>query len=180
MEEKMNIRKAKLQDVAGMLEIYNDEVRNSTATFDIHERTIEERTEWFRQHGSEIHPIFVAETEGCIAGYVSLSKYREKEAYKATVELSVYVNKKYRKMGVANALMDFIVGYAKEIEGIHCIVSVITSGNAVSEHLHKKYGFVYSGTLHEVGMKFGEYCGVDNYQLILENGEKDSLKRVGF
>ncbi len=52
MEEKINIRKAELQDVAAMLNIYNDEVRNSTATFDIHERTIEERTEWFRQHGS--------------------------------------------------------------------------------------------------------------------------------
>ena len=167
MEKKITIRKAELQDVAAMLKIYNDEEKNSTATFDIQERTLEERTEWFRQHGSEIHPIFVAEIEGCMAGYVSLSKYREKEAYKATVELSVYVDNQYRRMGVANSLMEFIVQYAKGVEGIHCIVSVITSGNAISEHLHKKYGFVYSGTLHEVGMKFGEYRGVDNYELII-------------
>ena len=167
MNEKIAIRRAVAEDIADMLKIYNDEVKNSTATFDINEKTLEEWQNWFWQHSDELHPIFAAEFGGNVCGYASLSKYREKEAYKSTVELSVYVDKQYRKMGIAGELLNYIIRYAKETDGIHCIVSVITSGNEVSAHLHEKYGFTYSGTLHEVGVKFGGYCGVDNYELIV-------------
>ena len=85
----------------------------------------------------------------------------------STVELSIYIDKQYRGKGIADALMQHIIQYAKQTAGIHCIISVITTGNDISVHLHKKYGFTYAGTLHEVGNKFGEYCGIDNYELIL-------------
>lgn len=167
MDERITIRKATQEDVAAMLKIYNNEVKTSTATFDLREKTLEEWKEWFGQHGDERHPIFVAEIDGGIGGYASLSSYREKEAYKSTVELSVYVDMQYRNRGIAGSLMEYMIQYAKGMEGIHCIVSVITTGNAVSTHLHKKFGFIYAGTMHEVGMKFGTYCGIDNYELIL-------------
>lgn len=167
MEEQIKIRKATQEDVAAMLKIYNNEVKTSTATFDLKEKTLEEWQVWFEQHGDEIHPIFVADIDGCIGGYASLSRYREKEAFQSTVELSVYVDKQYRNRGIAGSLMEYMIQYAKGIEEIHCIVSVITTGNAVSTHLHKKYGFIYAGTIHEVGMKFGAYCGIDNYELLL-------------
>ena len=80
---------------------------------------------------------------------------------------SIYIDKQYRGKGIADALMQHIIQYAKQTAGIHCIISVITTGNDISVHLHKKYGFTYAGTLHEVGNKFGEYCGIDNYELIL-------------
>lgn len=165
MNEKVIIRKARQQDLEAMLKIYNSEVKTSTATFDIREKTMQEWQQWFEQHNDEIHPVFAAELDGHICGYASLSRYREKEAYKTTVELSVYVDKQYRNIGIADSLMKHIIEYAKCIGGIHCIVSVITAGNEVSAHLHKKHGFSYSGTLHEVGMKFGEYLGTDNYEL---------------
>lgn len=167
MTKNITIRPATPQDLPALLTIYNTEVKHSNATFDIQEKTIEEWREWFNHHNDEVHPIFVAEVEGCVGGYASFSQYREKEAFNTTVELSIYVGNQYRRMGIADSLMKYMVQYAKETEGIHCIVSVITTGNEVSVHLHKKYGFTYAGTLHEVGIKFGEYCGIDNYELIL-------------
>ena len=59
------------------------------------------------------------------------------------------------------------VAMAKADETVHTVVSVITSGNAASERLHSKFGFTFSGTIKEVGMKFGKYLDISNYYLIV-------------
>ncbi len=102
---------------------------------------------------------------GEVAGYASLSSYREKEAYCSTVELSIYISPKYRGQKVASALMEFILEEAKRDESIHTVVSVITSGNVASSRLHEKFGFTFCGCIREVGMKFGRYLDIDNYSL---------------
>lgn len=161
----MIIRKAIEKDIEPLLEIYNYEVQNSTSTFDLNPKTYEEWRRWFFAHNVGNHPLIVAEVEGCVAGYASLSSYREKEAYKSTVELSVYVGVDFRRQGIATALMEEILRMAKEDSSIHTVVSVITSENAVSEKLHHKMGFTFCGTIHEVGEKFGRYLSISNYEL---------------
>ena len=161
----MKIRKAEIKDLKELLDIYNYEVKNGVATLDLEEKNIEEWKEWFLNHNKDNHPLFVAEVEGHIAGYVSLSSYREKEAYKSTVELSIYIGAEYRKVGIATKLMDFILKEAKNDESIHTVVSVITSENKASEKLHKKFDFEFCGTIKEVGIKFGKYRDIDNYRL---------------
>lgn len=161
----MIIRKAKIEDLKELLEIYNYEVKNGVATLDLEEKTLDEWERWFYAHNVDNHPLFVAEIEGDIAGYASLSSYREKEAFKTTVELSIYIGKKYRKQGIASALMKFIIEEAKKDERTHTVVSVITSGNEASEKLHKKFGFEFCGTIKEVGIKFEKYRDIDNYRL---------------
>ena len=163
----MTIRKAELKDLEALTRIYNYEVINGTSTFDLYPRTLEERKVWFSEHNVGNHPLFVSEEDGEITGYVSLSKYREKEAYSATVELSIYIDPDHRGKGVATALMRFILDYARKDDTIHNVVSVITSGNAVSSHLHEKFGFTFCGRIPEVGHKFGEFRHIDNYCLIL-------------
>lgn len=161
----MLIRKAELKDLKDLLEIYNYEVVYGISTLDIHPKTLTEWQEWFDAHNKDNHPLLVAETDGHAVGYAGLSAYREKEAYCSTVELSVYVNVSYRKRGVADALMKAILDMAKEDESIHMVVSVITGGNEASIRLHDKYGFTYCGSIHEVGVKLGEYRDIDNYEL---------------
>ncbi|MBE6738326.1 MAG: N-acetyltransferase [Ruminococcaceae bacterium] len=161
----MIIRTAQKEDIEALLDIYNYEVINSTATFDLNEKTLEQWTQWFYAHNVDNHPLIVAELEGVVAGYASLSPYREKEAYKSTVELSVYVSKEYRGRGVATALMQEIIRMAKEDKNIHTVVSVITSENRVSERLHDKMGFTFCGTIHQVGEKFGRYLDISNFEL---------------
>lgn len=161
----MIIRKAEIKDIEALLDIYNYEVENTTATFDLNKKTIEQWTTWYENHNIGNHPLIVAEIDGVVAGYASLSTYREKEAYKSTVELSVYVVTSFRRQGVATALMDEIIRLAREDETTHTVVSVITSENNESVRLHEKFGFTFSGTIHEVGMKFGRYLGISNYEL---------------
>lgn len=161
----MNIRTAKKEDISALLSIYNYEVLNSTATFDLNEKSIEQWTDWFYAHNVGNHPLIVAEVEGEVAGYASLSGYREKEAYKSTVELSVYVHNEFRRRGIATALMEEIIRMAKEDSSIRTVVSVITSENEVSEKLHYKMGFAYCGTIHKVGEKFGKFLDISNFEL---------------
>ena len=163
----MEIRQAVREDVPALLDIYNYEVVNGVATLDLTERTIEEWNEWFDEHNHENHPLYVGVENGEILGYASLSKYRQKEAYKTTVELSIYVSPNHRKKGVGRALMGYILDIAKRDDDTHCVVSVITSGNEASKRLHSEFGFTYCGTIPEVGQKFGRMLDIDNYALIV-------------
>lgn len=160
----MEIRRAGREDLKELLDIYNYEVLNGVATFDLNPKTMEEWEVWYNAHNVDNHPLIVAVRDGHVAGYASLSSYREKEAYRSTVELSVYVSPDYRRQGVAAALMEEILKLAKEDESIHMVVSVITSGNEASKKLHKRFGFSFCGTIHDMGFKMGEYRSIDNYE----------------
>lgn len=162
----MIIRKAEERDLPEILEIYNYEVLNGVATLDLHEKTLQDRKNWFHKHTGS-HIIIVAEIDGKIGGYASLSPYREKEAYKSTVELSIYVGAEFRRQGIAKALMREILEIARNDKSLHTVVSVITSGNEASEKLHKAFDFKYCGTLREVGFKNGSFRDIDNFELIL-------------
>lgn len=161
----MYIRKAEQRDLCRLLDIYNYEVAHGVATLDLAPKTLPEWQSWFDAHNVENHPLFVAEENGQVTGYASLSSYREKEAYRSTVELSIYIHPEHRRKGVAGALMAFILDAARADGSIHTVVSVITTGNEASCRLHEKFGFTFCGTIREVGMKFGRYLDIDNYSL---------------
>ena len=161
------IRRAEKDDLGAISDIYNYEVMNGTATFDIHPRTAPEWEEWLSAHNVGNHPLIVLETGGRIAGYASLSQYRDKEAYSGTVELSVYIGHAFRGRGYAAALVSELIGMAERDPATHVIVSVITSGNEASISLHRKFGFTFCGTVHETGLKFGRYLDIDTYELIV-------------
>ncbi len=163
----MIIRTAEEKDMPELLDIYNYEVKCGLATFDINPKSMGERLVWFQEHNVGNHPLIVAEVDGKTVGYASLSSYRPKEAYKATVELSVYVNKDYRRRGIAGELAFAILETAKERDDIHTVISVITAGNEASIKLHERLGFVHCGTIREVGVKFGKKLDIENYQLMV-------------
>ncbi len=161
----MIIRKAEQRDLKELLDIYNYEVINGVATLDLEPKNTDDWQIWLDSHNTGNHPLIVAEIDGQCAGYASLSQYREKEAYKSTVELSVYVSPYHRNCGVATALMSEIIKMAREDETVHTVVSVITAGNEASVKLHSKFGFEFCGTIREVGEKFGKYLDIENYSL---------------
>ena len=163
------IRRAVREDVPFLLDIYNHEVLNSAATLDLTPRTLDEWYAWFEAHQTELHPLFVAESAetGAVLGYSSFSPFRSKEGYRSTVELSIYVSGDARGKGVATKLLEALVDHAWASDEIHLVVSVITSENVPSMHLHRKFGFTYRGTLHEVGYKMGRYVGISMYELMV-------------
>ena len=163
----MEIRVARREDLQQLLDIYNYEVVHGVATLDLQPKSLEEWGQWFDAHNIKNHPLLVAEQAGRVAGYASLSPYRSKEAYRSTVELSIYIGPDFRRQGVATALMEAILREARQDPETHTVVSVITDGNEASRKLHEKFGFTYCGAIREVGMKFGAYRDILNFSLIV-------------
>ena len=160
------IREIKLSDLDAIRDIYNEVIENTTVNFDINPRTDAVMLAWYEAHQDD-HKILVLEMDGDVVGFASLSKYREHHAFKATVELSIYVRKDRRGHGIGKKLMTAIIAYAKSCESIHNIVSVITSENEKSIAFHLDYGFTHCGQIKDAGFKFGRYLGIDMLQLIV-------------
>jgi len=154
-------------DISACLAIYNYEVIHGVATLDLEPRTLEEWHEWYNAHSDEHHPIIVGTIDDVVVGYASLSPYRLKDAFKSTVELSIYIHQDYRGQGVATRLMERILEIAKEDTMLHNVVSVITAGNEESMKLHNRFGFTYCGLTPEVGFKHGKYQDTETYALLV-------------
>ena len=164
---ELQIRRAVIDDVQDCLIIYNYEVEHGVATLDLEPRTLEEWHEWYNAHSDEHHPIIVGTINDVVVGYASLSPYRLKDAFKSTVELSIYIHQDYRGQGVATQLMERILEMAKADTMLHNVVSVITAGNEESTKLHNRFGFTYCGLTPEVGFKHGKYQDTETYALLV-------------
>ena len=154
-------------NISACLAIYNYEVIHGVATLDLEPRTLEEWHEWYNAHSDEHHPIIVGTIDDVVVGYASLSPYRLKDAFKSTVELSIYIHQDYRGQGVATQLMERILEMAKEDTMLHNVVSIITAGNEESTKLHNRFGFTYCGLTPEVGFKHGKYQDTETYALLV-------------
>jgi phosphinothricin acetyltransferase len=154
----LSIRKATLLDLQSILEIYNEAVLNTTATFDTTPRTFEKQLEWFNQH-KENHPVFVAEENNVIVGWASLSPYSDRCAYDTTVEVSIYIHHEHRGKKIGLQLLEVTTLSGRELN-IHTIISRISNDNEASIRLHSKLGYQDVGVMREVGYKFGKLLDV--------------------
>lgn len=161
----MILRPATAADAAATAEIYNAEVLGSRVTFDLVTRSVEEQAAWLDARSGALE-VVVAEIDGVVAGYASLSAYRERPAYRTTVEDSVYVHGDHRGAGVGRALLGEIVGVARE-RGFHSVIARIVSDHEASIRLHGALGFRQVGVEREVGRKFGRWLDVTVMQLLL-------------
>jgi phosphinothricin acetyltransferase len=159
------LRPATAADAAATAAIYNAEVTGSRVTFDLVTRTVEEQAEWLDARSGALE-VVVAEIDGAIAGFASLSAYRERAGYRTTVEDSVYVHADHRGAGVGRALLDEIVDVARE-RGFHSVIARIVADHTASIRLHAAVGFQHVGVEREVGRKFGRWLDVAVMQLLL-------------
>ncbi len=164
----MIIRDAKEKDIEKINEIYNKAVKDLTVIFDTKPLSLTEQTKWYKNHQGEGYPIIVAEKNGEVLGWASLSIWSKKEGYRYTVENSVYVESEHRNKGIGKKLLEKLIEIAKEKE-FKNIIALITEGNEVSIILHEKYGFEKVGTLNKVGYKFDKFIDVDLFQLRLDD-----------
>ncbi len=161
----VSIRRATVADVPAITDIYNDAIRTTTATFDTEPKSVEDRRTWFAAHG-ERHPVLVAEFDGRVVGWSSLSKWSDRCAYDDTAETSFYVAVAHRGRGVGRALKMATVAEARRL-GYHTLIARVAEGSDASLHLNREAGFALVGTLKQVGMKFGRRLDVHILQLML-------------
>ena len=156
----MTIRPATRGDLPGILEIYNEAVLNTTATYDYEPRTLEHRIAWFEDHQKHNYPIFVAEnSEGRIVGWSALNRYHDRMGYRFTTENSVYVAADQRGKGIGKLLLAPLIEAARA-RGVRAILAVIDATNEASIRLHARFGFERVGYFKQVGFKFDRWLDV--------------------
>lgn len=161
----VKIRPASAADAEATAAIYNREVTESAVTFDLVPRTLDEQRTWLDARSGALE-VVVAEIGGEVVGFASLSPFRDRPAYRPTVENSVYVHADHRGRGVAKALMTAIVEIAKA-RGFHSIIARIVGDHETSIALHRSVGFEPVGVEREVGRKFGRWLDVAVMQRML-------------
>jgi phosphinothricin acetyltransferase len=163
--EAVSIRMAERRDAAGIRAIYNHYVTESTALFDMVPRTLDEQVQWIDDHSGG-HPAVVAELDGEIVGFGSLSVFRSRPAYATTVEDSVYLLPGHQGRGIGSRLLAELLRMAAA-HGFHAVIARITGENEASIRLHAACGFELVGTEREVGRKFGRWLDVVEMQRML-------------
>jgi phosphinothricin acetyltransferase len=160
------VRLAERRDAEAIRAIYNLEVTESTVTFDLVPRNLDEQVEWIDEH-SGAHPAIVAADEaGEVVGFGSLSPFKDRPAYSPTVEDSVYVHPDRRGQGIGRLLLDELLRLAMD-HGFHSVVARIVGNHEASIALHLGCGFALVGTEREVGRKFGRWLDVVEMQKML-------------
>lgn len=158
------IRRAAERDALAMLEIYNDAVARTTATFDTEPRSAEVQLRWFREHPNP-YVVLVADAGGEVVGWASLSRWSERRAYAGTAEVSIYVLAARRETGIGRQLLTRLVGEGRR-SGFHTLLARVADNNDISRHLHEALGFETVGVMREVGEKFGRRIDVHLLQLV--------------
>ena len=164
---EFTIRPATVGDATAIVEIYNREVATSTATFDLVERSIDEQRDWLTARSGAFAAIVAVEADGGrVVGFASLSPYKERAAYRTTVENSVYVHREHGGQGIGKLLMEHLIDTARE-SGFHAIIARIEATGVASRALHESCGFELVGIEREVGRKFKRWLDVAIMQLLL-------------
>ncbi len=159
------IRLATPADLAAINDIYNHYVLTSTCTYQLEPETMEDRRKWFANHG-EKHPVTVAEVDGKVIGWGSISRFHARAAYANTVENSLYVHPDHRRQKIGTTLLADQIDRARKI-GHHTILAIIDADQPGSIGLHERFGFNRAAHLKQLGFKFNRWLDVVYMQLLL-------------
>jgi phosphinothricin acetyltransferase len=155
----MSIRLAQSADLPAIVDIYNQAIPSRQSTGDMQPVRIEDRQTWFEEHLTAKYPIFVAEVQGQMAGWCSLSAYRQgRAAFRFTAEISYYIASAYHRQGIGTALIEHALAACPALQIRH-VFAIVLEGNAGSRRLLEKMGFEQWGYLPQVADFDGKEIG---------------------
>src|SRR5262245_51817012 len=134
------IRLATAADLPAINDIYNYYVLRSTCTYQLEPEPLSGREAWFQAHPPEKYPVTVAEDGGEVLGWGALSKFRDRAAYDATVEASVYILHDFHRSGLGRALLADLIQRARAI-GFHTLIGGVSADQSASLALQESLGF---------------------------------------
>ena len=158
--EDITLRSANADDMKQIAEIYNYYVTNSVVTFDIEattEATWTEKLEYLE--GLELPFIVAQSSSGTIFGFAYVAPWRQKAAYRRTVEDTIYLRPAAIGKRIGTRLLTELIERSRAA-GVKEIVAVISDKGAdPSIALHEAFGFKRQGHLAKVGFKFNRWLG---------------------
>ena len=156
---KIKIRAAQKTDWPKIIEIYNQAVLESGKTADTEPQSVEGRKEWLDQHLNPKYPILLAEIDSQIVGWCSLSPHRKgRKALEITAEISYYIDKENRSVGVGKTLIQSAINYAKS-NSIKNVFAILLDVNVQSIKILEHFGFEKWGHLPDVAQIDELICG---------------------
>jgi len=153
---EIEIRPYQIEYTQAILEIINYNILNSTALYDYEPRTLENQISIFDDKLKKGFPIIVATENENVVGFGYYSEFRFREAYKFTVEHSVYAHPDHIGKGIGKLILENLIYLAKE-QNLHTMIGVIDAENQSSIEFHKKFGFEIAGTIKDSGFKFDRW-----------------------
>lgn len=164
------IRLATLIDIPAIATIYQPQVIEGTATFELAPPDQAEMRRRFETITASGFPYLAAETDGRLAGYAYAQAFRARPAYRFTVEDSIYVAEGVQGRGIGKALLSALVDRCTDL-GFRQMIAVIgDSANAGSIAVHTRAGFELIGIHRNVGFKFGRWLDTVMMQRALGDG----------
>jgi L-amino acid N-acyltransferase YncA len=157
------IRDAEPRDAAAIAAIYGHYVLTTTISFEEVPPTADEMAQRIRAVQDGKLPWLVVELDGIVAGYAYATKWKERSAYRFSVETSVYLGAAAHGRGLATALYERLLEVLR-VAGIHSAIGGIAQPNAASVRLHEKFGFEPVAMFREVGRKFDRWVDVGYWQ----------------
>lgn len=157
------IREVDLNDAAFIADIYNEYVNNTVITFDTQPVSEEEMRKQIVSISSRF-PYYVYEQEGKVAGYCYVHPWKQRDAYRYTLETTIYLHPSFTGKGIGKALMNRLIKECR-LRSYHALIACITVPNEPSERLHRQLGFQQVSRFSEVGKKFNRWLDVEDYEL---------------
>jgi len=156
------------EHVPAIRSIFNQAILHTTALFEYAPRSEEMMREWFAAKQRDGMPVLGIEWEpGVLAGFVTWGPFRPRSAYKYSAEHSVYVDERFRGLGIGRQLLEAIVSAARQRD-LHVLIAGIDATNVASIALHSSLGFRCCGLVREAGFKFGRWLDLELWQLLLD------------
>ena len=162
----ITLRLATVADAEQIREIYNYEVQHTTATFDLVPRTLADQQQWLAERSGAFATIVAIDEDGAVVGFGALSPYKERAAYRTSVENSVYVRRGRHGEGIGRLLLNELLATASR-SGFHTVFARINAASEASVALHRACGYEPVGVEREVGRKFGRWHDVALMQRLL-------------
>ena len=172
----VTVREARLDDADEIRSIYNYEVLSTTATFDLVPRSLDEQREWLSARSGAFTALVAVEHDSSasqakaprdeVVGFGALSPYKERAAYRTSVENSVYVRRDHFDRGIGRLIVTSLLDVASG-SGFHSVFARIEASGASSRALHERCGFRLVGIERETGRKFNRWLDVALMQCLL-------------
>jgi L-amino acid N-acyltransferase len=162
---RTSIRLATEAELVSINSIYNHYVRTSVCTYQETQDRIADRAKWLRKHTPDQFPATVAVIDDKVVGFGALSPFRERSAYRFTVENAVYVRHDLHRRGIGRLLLADLIERSRAT-GHKTIIAVIDAQQPGSIGLHRAFGFEVCGQMKQVGYKFDRSLAVVFMQLL--------------
>lgn len=152
----VQIRPFQKEDTEAILEIINYNILHATSLYDYSPRSLEQQAAILEEKLKKGFPVIVAVENDSLIGFAYFSEFRFREAYKFTVEHSVYAHPDHTGKGIGKLLLTELISLAKQ-QKLHTMIGVIDSENKQSIAFHESFEFVQQGILKETGFKFDRW-----------------------